>query len=309
MVWIRVLVELLIGIVGAAYVCYWLAYKVPKRKAAKVFSLPRTEQYAPYREKIAQMIESARAIPYEEVWIEALDGVKLFGKYYKGAPDAPVQILFHGYRSAAERDFCGGLPFARSEGYNVLLVDQRAHGKSGGRCLTFGVKERFDCVSWIDYALARFGADTKIVLYGMSMGAATVLMAAGLSLPGNVQAIVADCGYTAPADILKKVMRDVRCPVWLFYPLLRLGGRLFGGFDVEAASAREAMSRCTIPVCLFHGEDDWFVPCEMSRENYSACIAENKRLLTFPGAGHGMSYLLDEERYLNELRAFLRLCL
>ena len=84
--------------------------------------------------------------------------------------------------------------------------------------------------------------------------------------------------------------------------------------EVDAASRTFPIpawrqARCTIPVCLFHGEDDRFVPCEMSRENYNACIAENKRLLTFPGAGHGMSYLLDEERYLNELRAFLRLWL
>lgn len=309
MVWIKMLIGLLIGVSVASYVCYLLTFKVPKRKTAEFLRLPDTEQYAPYREKTAQMFQSAQTIPYEEVWIQAFDGVRLFGKYYATSHGAPVQIMFHGYRSAAERDFCGGLPFALSEGYNVLLVDQRAHGKSGGKCLTFGFKERFDCASWIDYVLARFGLDTRIVLYGMSMGAATVLMAAGLSLPQNVRAIVADCGYTSPADILKRVLRDRRYPVWLIYPLIRLGGRLFAGIDTEAASAREAMSHCTIPVCLFHGEDDRFVPCDMSRENYRACIAENKRLLTFPGAGHGMSYLLDEERYLNELRSFLRSCL
>lgn len=309
MAWIRVPFWMLIGVVGASYVCYRLAFKVPKSRMEEFLRLPDTEQYTPYRERAAQMFQRARAIPYEEVWIQAYDGVRLFGKYYAVAPGAPVQIMLHGYRSAAERDFCGGLPLALSEGYNVLLVDQRAHGKSGGRCLTFGVKERFDCVSWIDYVLARFGADTRIVLYGMSMGAATVLMAAGLHLPPNVRAVVADCGYTSPADILKRVLRDRRYPVWLLYPLLRLGGRLFGGFDVEAASAREAMSRCTVPVCLFHGEDDRFVPCDMSRENDRACISGNKRLLTFPGAGHGMSYFVDEERYLNELRSFLRSCL
>ena len=85
-------------------------------------------------------------------------------------------------------------------------------------------------------------------------GAATVLMATELELPANVKAVVADCGYTSPADIVKKVMKDRHYPVWLFYPVVRLGGIIFGRFDIEAAGASGAMRNCRIPVLFIHGE-------------------------------------------------------
>lgn len=302
------LLVILFGLLIGSYVCYRLAFLVPKREDSEIFILLDSEQYAPYKEETIQMFRHARSIPYEEVRIESFDGVELLGKYYEASPGAPVQIMFHGYQSIAEIDFCGGMPFALGEGYNVLLVDQRAHGKSGGRCLTFGIKERYDCVSWVNYVINRFGKDTKIALYGMSMGATTVMMAAGLSLPENVRGVVADCGYTSPAHILKKVLRDRHYPVWLVYPLIRLGGRIFGGFDTEEASALEALSHSSVPVLFIHGEEDDFVPCYMSVENYKACTSENKQLLTFPGAGHALSFFLDEERYLNGVRSFIKSC-
>lgn len=309
MVYGIILLGILFLLLIGSYICYRLAFLVSERKMTELFDMLDTEQYAPYKEQTFQMFKHAGSIPYEEVWIETFDGEKLFGKYYEVSQGAAVQIMFHGYRSVAEIDFCGGLPFALAEGYNVLLVDQRAHGRSSGKCLTFGVKERYDCVSWVNYVIERFGKDTRIILYGMSMGAATVMMAAGLSLPENVKGIVADCGYTSPAAILKKVLRDRHYPVWIVYPLVRLGGRIFGGFDTEEASAREAMTHCSIPVLLIHGEDDDFVPCYMSVDNYEACILEHKKLLTFPGAGHALSYFLDEERYVNGVRSFIKACL
>ena len=167
------------------------------------------------------------------------------------------------------------------------------HGKSGGRCLTLGIRERDDCRRWVDYVIGRAGPDAKIVLYGMSMGAATVLMAAGPELPKNVDGIVADCGYSAPSAILKSVIRSAHLPVFPVYALLRLGCRLFGGFDPEEASAAGAMARCDTPVLFLHGEDDRFVPCAMGWENCACCRAADKTLLTFPAAGHGMSYMAD----------------
>ena len=237
-VWIALI--LLILILAASYVCYRLCFFVPKQTQADLFRLPDTEQYAPYREEMAQMVETVLALPYEDVWIVSDDGLQLHGKYYAGRPGAPVQIMMHGYKSGAERDFCGGAQIAVQGGYHVLLVDQRAHGKTEGKCLTFGVLERYDCRAWVNYAVERFGADTKILLYGVSMGAATVLMAGGLDLPRNVVGIVADCGYSAPSAILKSVIRSAHLPVFPVYALLRLGCRLFGGFDPEEASAAAA---------------------------------------------------------------------
>lgn len=299
-------VLIIAALIVAAHICYRLGFSVPRQTEADLFRFPDTEQYAPFHEEMTEMVNAALAIPYEDVWITSDDGLRLHGKCYTSTPDAPVQIMFHGYKSGAERDFCGGLQVAVRGGFNVLLVDQRAHGKSEGKCLTFGVKEHHDCLAWIDYAIERFGRDTKIFLYGMSMGAATVLMASGLELPGNVVGIVADCGYTSPEAIIKKVLREQHCPIFPVYYLTRLGGMLFGGFDLESASAVDALTRCKTPVLFIHGGDDRFVPCEMGRENYDRCAAGNKRLLIVPGAGHGISYMIDQRTYLDTLDAFIK---
>lgn len=290
---------------GLAFLLFRLAFGARKTTEKEMFVLPDTDQYRPYAAEARRMIRAALALPYEPVTIRSDDGLTLFGRCYPTAPDAPWLLLFHGYRSAAERDFCGGLPFGMGMGCNVLLVDERAHGKSGGRCLTLGIRERYDCRRWVDYVIGRAGPDAKIVLYGMSMGAAAVLMAAGPELPKNVAGIVADCGYSAPSAILKSVIRSAHLPVFPVYALLRLGCRLFGGFDPEEASAAGAMARCDTPVLFLHGEDDRFVPCAMGRENYACCRAADKTLLTFPAAGHGMSYMADQERYLAAVTDFL----
>lgn len=292
-------------ILAAAYICYRLGFSVPRQTEADLFRFPDTEQYAPFHDEMTSMVKAALAIPYEDVWITSGDGLKLHGKCYISTPDAPVQIMFHGYRSGAERDFCGGLQVAVRGGFNVLLVDQRAHGESEGKYLTFGVNERFDCLSWASYAAERFGNDVKIYLYGISMGASTVLMASALPLPKSVSGIVADCGYTSPKDIIFSVLRDHHVPAAPVYAVARLGARLFCGFDLDSASAPDALSRSHIPVLFIHGDDDRFVPCRMSRENFEASAAEHKKLLIVHNAGHGLSYMLDRPAYLSALHEFL----
>ena len=295
---------LLLLILTAAYVCCRLAFAAPKNRPDSTFDLPDSEQVVPFAPQIRQMIREAAAIPFEEVAIPSFDQTPLFGRVYPAAQaDAPWLILFHGYRSAALRDFCEGLPFGLAQGCHVLLVDQRAHGKSGGKFLTMGVLERHDCRAWIRYIINRSGPQTKIILYGLSMGAATVLMAAD-SLPAPVVGIVADCGYSSPEKILKKVIRDLRLPLFPTYPLLRLGARLFGGFDPRSASAEKALASYTRPLLLLHGEDDRFVPCAMSRALFAACPSEEKTLLTFPRAGHGLSYFADPKAYRDAVAAF-----
>ena len=213
--------------------------------------------------------------------------------------------MLHGYRSRAERDFCGGLKFALESGYNVLLVDQRAHGKSRGKYLSMGIKERRDCRMWVDFLLSRY-PNAQIMLYGVSMGAATVLMSAALGLPDAVKGIIADCGYTSPCAIIKTVLRKRHYPVFPLYALIYLGCLLFGGFRLDSASAVEAMDKCDIPVLFIHGTDDRFVPFEMSLENYRRCRCPEKELLSVPGAGHGMSYMADTPKYLETVSSFIK---
>lgn len=129
--------------------------------------------------------------------------------------------------------------------------------------------------------------------------------ASALPLPKSVSGIVADCGYTSPKDIICSVLRDHHVPAAPVYAVARLGARLFCGFDLDSASAPDALSRSRIPVLFIHGDDDRFVPCRMSRENFEASAAERKKLLIVPNAGHGLSYMLDRPAYLSALHEFL----
>ena len=291
---------------AAAYAAVRIGCYVPPRCDEDVFSMPDTEQYNVFRAQSEKMIRDTLSIPYEDVFITSFDGLRLHAKFYAASErKAPVQIMFHGYKSSAERDFCGGLREGIDGGFNVLLVDQRAHGESEGKYLTFGVNERFDCLSWANYAAERLGNDVKIYLYGISMGAATVLMASALPLPKSVSGIVADCGYTSPKAIICSVLRDHHVPAAPIYAVARLGARLFCGFDLDSASAPDALRRSHIPVLFIHGDDDRFVPCRMSRENFEASAAERKKLLIVHNAGHGLSYMLDRPAYLSSLHSFL----
>lgn len=299
------LILFLLLLISAAYICYRIVFVVPPaKKNADPHNFPGELHYGDQAGRIHELINDVMKFDYEDVFIQSRDHLRLHGMLYHVSDDAPAEILFHGYQSIAVRDFCGGLQLALKAGHNALLVDQRAHGQSEGNALSFGILERYDCVSWIEYIRERFGENSRIILVGISMGAATVLQAGGLPLPEDVAGIIADSGYTAPADIIKKVAADRHLPGKLIYPLIRWGGRIFGGFDIEEDSAEEALKRCSIPVLIIHGENDGFVPCEMGRRNYEACSGK-KSLFTFPGAEHGLSYLVDPERYSGAVSVFL----
>jgi fermentation-respiration switch protein FrsA (DUF1100 family) len=253
-----------------------------------------------------QLIAALDARPFETVSITSHDGLRLTGRYYHTADGAPLDIAFHGYHGHALRDFCGGSCISFAQGHNLLLVDQRAHGDSEGNTITFGVKEKYDCIDWVHFVISRFGNDVKILLGGVSMGASTVLMASGLAeLPPQVKAITGDCGYSSPEAILRKVSRDRKIPDALGYPFLRLGAKLFGGFSLADGGAVEAVKHSRVPIMIMHGEADDFVPYSMALEIFEACPGE-KRLLSIPCAGHGLSYFFDTETYSREVGDFKR---
>ena len=288
-----------------SYGCYRFAFYVPPRKslAEDVIETPKGPAYEPYREKMENWVREARKMPHADVEITSFDGLKLQGRFFEFAPGAPVEIMFHGYRGSAERDMSGGVHRCFKVRRSALVVEQRCSRSSEGNTITMGINEYRDCLKWVDFTIDYLGKDIKILLTGISMGASTVMLAAGEKLPPNVIGILADCGYTSAKAIMFDVMRKLKLPPKLCYPFVKLGAKLFGHFDLDENAPVEAMKRCTLPVIFFHGEDDDFVPCSMSRENYEAC-AGRKRLVTVPGAGHGLSYAVQPQRYLQELRDF-----
>lgn len=241
----------------------------------------------------------------ETVEIAADDGVRLIGHWHKAEAPKRVIIAMHGWRSSWARDFGMVAKFFHNTDCHVLYAEQRGQNNSGGEYIGFGLMERYDCLEWIKWVNEQGLDDLPIYLCGVSMGATTVLMAAGFNLPDNVHGIIADCGYTSPYAVWKHVAEEnlhIDYDKWMSELADEMCREriLFSSKDY---STTRALAGCTVPVLFVHGTEDQFVPIEMTYENYQACTAQ-KRLLVVPGAVHGMSYLTDRERYEKEVLQF-----
>ena len=310
-VWVLlgVLAALLAALLGAAAFFFKFSICRYKRSARTSNMRNRIPSGTPSRRGMKEAQAFIRAHTAEHVRLTSFDGLA-FGPVpaRPGGVPGGRWVAFHGYRSLATIDFALEAEFFHGLGYDVLLPYQRSHGESQGKYITYGVKERFDCRDWARYAAQRFGEDKPLFLMGISMGAATVLMASGLELPGNTRGIVADCGFTTPWDIMAHVARrDYRLPPFPLLYLLDGLARLRAGFRLKGADTRKALERNRIPVLFLHGEEDSFVPLSMTEENFAACRAE-KRLYTVPGAGHAQSFGVDPEGCKRVLREFLERC-
>ena len=295
---------LILLIVLLSYLLFHLVFYVPNRNPDnKDYLLPSGKIYQPYHETMMTWMKNFRTFPHKVMTIQSFDGLTLYGNYYEYQPDAPIEIMFHGYRGTAERDLSVGIQRCFSMKRNALIIEQRASGRSQGNVISFGINEHRDCLSWIDFVISHFRKDTKIILTGISMGASTELLAAGTKLPDNVIYVLADCGYTSAQDIIKKCIRQIYLPANLLYPLIKFSAKLWGRFDLDESSPIEAMKNSSVPIVFIHGTRDTFVPCEMSQRNFDACQSE-KNILLIPDAGHGISYLVDQDAYIKILMDF-----
>ena len=244
----------------------------------------------------------------EDLYIRSADGLSLHGVWVPAEFANGTMILVHGSRSSQLADFGLVLESYNNEGYNLLLPEQRCHGKSEGRYITFGVKESDDILRWIEYHNIAFG-EYAIVLCGLSMGASTVMYLAEESLPRNVKGIIADCGFTSPKDIIGTVYKNVtHFPAGPSLWAADLFTRLFAGFRLSEKDTRIALSKNRLPILLVHGLNDEYVPCKMSIEAYAACSG-HKELLLVKGAGHGVSFLVDNVRYKAAIEKLLNMIL
>ena len=263
------------------------------------------EKLLPYADEIYDGVDWLHGDGSEIVYTEAFDGIKLAAICLPAKEPKATAVLMHGFRSTPYWDFAGVVKKYSEMGFNLLLPYQRAHGKSEGKYITFGVKERRDVHSWIDWVKNRFGENEKIILDGISMGCATVLMGSELGYPENVKGIIADCGYTSPYDIVSCVMKDnMHLPKYPFIWMYDAACRAFGGFSLKECSATDAMKVNKVPVLFAHGEADDFVPYWMTKQNYDACTAQ-KYFVSVPEAGHGMCYLIDKEQYNGAIDRFV----
>ena len=304
MLFLCILAAVLFLLLAILFIVYRIIFYSSNKAKKITYAFPVGEQYEAVAEPLQKAVDKMLARPFESVHIRAKDGTKLFARYYHVKDGAPVHILVHGWRGYAVLDCSGGSSLAEKLGHNALVVDQRANGKSGGNCISFGVREREDCLSWIHYICERFSENTPIILSGVSMGAATVLMTAGLTLPDNVRCVMADCPFTSAKDIIKAVAKNLNCPPRLVAFFASLSAIVYGHFVLGKADALSAIKNTKLPILILHGEEDHFVPCDMGRELYHT-NPEQVQLETFPNAGHGLSYVIEPAKYEAVVISFL----
>ena len=283
---------------------YNIAFHTPNRTQNDDFSVVKTKKVAPIYDDILTLIRTMNSIPYEPVYITSHDGLRLRARLYDARPGAPVAICFHGWRGTPSRDFSGGASMLIRNGWRVLLIEQRGQKGSEGHTMTFGAKERLDCLRWTRWAADRSGAESKIMLFGISMGAATVLLASELDFPRSLRGIIADCPYSSPRKIIVNTAAGMHIPGWTLI-FARIGAALLGGFKLTDIDASDCVKKSKVPILIIHGEADSFVPPYMSEGPAEACPETVKRI-TVPGADHALSFLVDPEKYKAAVEEFFR---
>ena len=264
------------------------------------------DQFEELKSTLNTHIEEYLSIPWESISVTSFDGITLKGRFYKRNNSNRAVIIFHGYKSNINKDGSIIAKHCLDRNFNVLVVNQRGHGESGGRSITFGIKERFDCRSWVSRVTEILGKDAQIILYGISMGASTVMMASSLEMP-NVKGIISDCGFSSPEAMLRSVLDSKGAPTKKVYPLLRLSALLFAGFDPNKTSAVSELKKSTIPIRIIHSDGDKFVPLEMGKECYRSSKSNNKELIIIKKAGHALSFFFDKDNYISAVDDMLDL--
>ena len=259
-------------------------------------------QYIGFEQQVVDLVTNMTSIPYEDAYITSFDKLKLHAFIYPAPGSKRVAIMCHGYRGTARRDFSGGAAQMIELGINVILIDERAHGKSEGHSITFGVKEKYDVLSWVKYAKERFGEDVEIILVGISMGGATVLYCADKIENAK---IIADCPYVKQSDLLKNTMVNMKLNPTICFPLLNMASIMFGHANMNKDNAFETVKNSkNNKILIIHGNGDTLIPYKMTQALYEANIGKIQYEI-FPNASHGMSYLFDTPRYKKVVEDFI----
>lgn len=243
-------------------------------------------------------------IPSKEVEIKAGEET-LVGTVLEKSGSKKVGICVHGYYGNF-RDLNPWAKILFEEGFSVIAPDLRAHGKSSGQYVSMGYFDKDDIVLWINKAIELFGNDCQIVLFGESMGGATVLMASELNLPSNVKCVVADSAYSNAYQAFEYLVEKRGfLPAFLFLPVANFFSKVFSGCDLKKASPIDSVKKTTLPILFFHGSNDKFVPAYMSKDMFDVSNKQICSIYLTKGAGHIQSFAKDPEGYKKVITCFI----
>ncbi len=313
MLWLYILLGILAVFLIASFITVTLMFRgalgrKPESGKSSVDTASLMPAFAPFREQIKRDKEWYFAQPRRTLSIKSHDGLTLYADVLEAENAVATVLLMHGYRGTGASDFSMVLPFYHKHHINIVCPDQRACGRSEGKYITLGVKERYDCRKWLDVINREFGSELPIIMDGVSMGASTVLMTTALDMPKNVKGVIADCGFTSPWEVVCSVLKATNTiPVFPFAHFARPISHLLAHFGLKEATTIDAMKTCKVPIFFAHGKKDRFVPYEMSVENHAACVSD-KEFFTVDEAEHGMCFLLKQEEYEKRILAFFKKC-
>ena len=288
------------GVFGASLRLFDYAFKrvdyVPETSADK-------QKYA---DAYYRYVAWYRQQPKETWQLHADDPANhLIAHYIPAAkPSLKTVVISHGYKGNGET-MANYAQLFYELGFNVLLPDDRGHGKSAGDYITFGCIDRIDYLAWLNQILAKTGLNTQIVLFGASMGGATVEMMSGEKLPHQVKALIADSGYSSiEAELTYLLKKQFHLPKYPFVPLVSLINKRRLGYYLNTVQSTTQLRKNHLPFFFIHGDHDVFVPHSMAFRNYDATQGP-RELWIVKGATHVESFWLDPERYRRHVTAFL----
>ncbi len=236
----------------------------------------------------------------EDLYINSFDNLKLHALFINNNTNKTI-ICVHGYKAKdGLHDFGMSASFLNSLGYNLLFVDNRAHGLSQGKYIGFGVLDSIDVNSWIDYLVTNMNQET-IILYGMSMGAATVMNAQN----NKVKAIIADCGFASGYDeVAYQIKKMYHLPSFPLVPISNILLKLLAKYSLKDKEAYKSIKNYKNNLLIIHGGKDHFVPTSDAYKIFDNATC-HKKILIVPGASHAKSYLKDTELYEQTIKEFL----
>lgn len=262
--------------------------------------------------------------PVERVTLISHDGLRLHAYYLAAGKDAPggdTAIFAHGYMADGRQLGDYARIFWEKLGCSILLPDARGCGCSEGAYTGFGWHERLDMLGWINWVKARHIERTantapgsspvpvRIALFGLSMGAATMLMVSGENLPPEVKLVIEDCGYTSLDDEMRYQLQHLYHLPKIFREWLLEAANAItekrAGYRFEEASAIMQVKKSKIPTFFIHGDADRYVPTGMVYPLFEACAAE-KEIYLAPGAAHTAAFSVDPIEYEKRLTGFVR---